>query len=1798
MNAAGAPLSSLGVDCTLVDCGIDSLEDAINSGALDGSTVTLTALLPYLSGVRLGDIADALTTAPRADVRAAVDALAATFTLGTAADIDDLVLGDLPQTLTEVQTTLLGELEAALWSVRFSALLGSMRNPATGLPFSDTDVEAALDAAFDGRLVSDIENLGDATLGDLLAGDDGSFTYADLGPILGLIHVVDVLPGTLTAETGTLGDLLADGELGDLTLLDLLGITADNFADITLTELLVAANTAGALYGFDLADLLLALIGIDLTPFSNIEFTEVETGSLPASILPPVTFVATFEVNDTPNNKTVEVSAQLPATASYVPGSSLIVSENGIVFTAEPIAVGSTLTWTISGAVPGDLVDISFDVKPTVTIGSTSIDATATIVGTDTFGFGAASVTVTEGTEPNDSPNTATPVTPNTVYLTYISSETDNDIFSVTIGDNDELAIQLSSLTADLDVALYGDPANPLEAAALTQASDEAPLEPISDPDQDGANTEPLNDFRRLDEEDSNLQFIDLSNSPGNETELLVTDALPAGTYYVQVFGANGATNTEPAALQIQVVDADDRPVCAANGQIVGGNIGTFPPLAGSTANTLILVNEQRTEALYPGEWADLKSELDAFVNYLTLNPQLGIDPIVVSLDGNGTVQGAYQTWDTDTGCSPESANGVVQAIIEQAIDPLRDNLEHVLVIGGDQVIPMARLLDATGIANEYDYRHEFIGDNAIGNADNINALSASFWDRQYLSDEPYGESAARSLGNRFLYVSDIALGRMVETPDEIEGALQHFQTFNGALDAGTAAILGYDFLVDSSEEIAADLVAAGLTVDDELAAGLDAGGAKWDKDDAARKIIPAAVDAADLISFNGHFDHYRALPADGDQVPGFSNNFLSDTVANAVPGKLEGSIVFSMGCHGGLSVSDLQIANTNGDWAQTFAADQAIFIGNTGFGYGDTEAVAYTEKLMALFAEQAVRPTQVPGAMGTTTIGQALTFAKNEYASDLSVFSVYDEKALMESTFYGIPFYRVGATAVPADPIPANMTSPDSTGNESIAVLADTENNLETTDLGDIYSNPDESGDPQTIVAPGMPIQPSQSFDVTVVDPADSTKLGTVARGAVVLDMESTYVSPTDPVVSAAIFNESLNQPEPALGKVVFPAKPVTINSTTTPGGQRQNLVLATGQFNSDGLVQRLDDNLNVVVYYAEGSDRDFTAPTIGAVESTLTSTAAGAELTVSLKATDTGGADAAVVTRVYLLVAANPGVGTVNWVGVDLVKESGSDEWSGSVLLPTGTNRARFIVQAVDGSGNVGFATNKARNFDDTDTPVVQPPTPGLTVTVDSANLDPGGSGWYTGPVDVTVVSSGQTATYLVQPGGVTTTVPVGGVFTVSRNGVNTVTVTRADGKKITKTVRIDTVNPTVSIAPPANGAVFLESAVPNIGFVCQDPSPTSCVATVNGTAITNGAPLPSAVGSYTVLVTATDVLGNTASKSAGYSVQADVPVGDPPTILEAEVDGVALPGEPIDVYGEFVDGVGPYEILVDWGDGSTCPSAGGCSVEPPGAGMPGIFEATYTYTSGGSYDVVVTITDATGASVSTTLTTATCTIVGTNSNNYIQGTSGDDVICGLDGNDWINGRGGADIIFGGRGHDTIRGGSGPDVLYGGRGNDVLLGQDGDDTLNGGLGWDLLSGGRHGDLLLGRNGNDILLGGSGNDILIGNRGDDKLFGGGGQDDIQGRRDNDFISGSYSADTISGGSGNDRIYGGWGNDTIEGGTGEDWVSAGSGNDTVDGGDDDDDLRGDWGNDTIEGGNGTDRCRGGGGNDQLTGCEL
>lgn len=245
----------------------------------------------------------------------------------------------------------------------------------------------------------------------------------------------------------------------------------------------------------------------------------------------------------------------------------------------------------------------------------------------------------------------------------------------------------------------------------------------------------------------------------------------------------------------------------------------------------------------------------------------------------------------------------------------------------------------------------------------------------------------------------------------------------------------------------------------------------------------------------------------------------------------------------------------------------------------------------------------------------------------------------------------------------------------------------------------------------------------------------------------------------------------------------------------------------------------------------------------------------------------------------------------------------------------------------------------------------------------------------------------------------------------------------------------------------------------------------------------------------------------------------------------------------------------------------------------------------------------------------------MIATNGDDRVLGSNGNDVICGLAGADNLLGGNGADRLFGDAGMDTIAGENGNDQLFGGAGDDdlsggnsqdTLFGDDGNDTLNGNSGDDQLDGGAGNDIMRGEAGQDELSGGigddnlnggNGDDTLTGALGDDQLFGEGGQDRLDGGNGDDTLDGGRGDDTLIGGTGNDTLIGGDNNDTLYGGSteadddlsGTDNLSGGNGDDRLYGGDDSDMLDGGANNDQLFGGDGIDTLSGGRGDDRLFG---
>ena len=210
---------------------------------------------------------------------------------------------------------------------------------------------------------------------------------------------------------------------------------------------------------------------------------------------------------------------------------------------------------------------------------------------------------------------------------------------------------------------------------------------------------------------------------------------------------------------------------------------------------------------------------------------------------------------------------------------------------------------------------------------------------------------------------------------------------------------------------------------------------------------------------------------------------------------------------------------------------------------------------------------------------------------------------------------------------------------------------------------------------------------------------------------------------------------------------------------------------------------------------------------------------------------------------------------------------------------------------------------------------------------------------------------------------------------------------------------------------------------------------------------------------------------------------------------------------------------------------------------------------------------------------------TIVGTDGNDHLTGTPGDDVVWLGDGNDGFQGGGGNDTICGGPGKDGLYGGAGDDWIDGQRGGDYsLVGGEGDDIVHGGPGDErgILSGDEFGVDAVGDTGSDQVFGDDGDDMLKGEpgMGEDTFDGGPGTDTVSyylsggpvsldvgratatGADPGDAVDhlagiesywGSEFADVLRGSAGDDVINGIYGDDVVRGRHGDDTLTVSAG---------------------------------------------
>jgi hypothetical protein len=1599
-------------DCDVIDCRQPNgftLGEGLDAGALPAD-LTLADVQPGLFGLRLADLVGANPSfteeALRAFSGALVDVDGTPLTLGDAADAgfapdgipvelfsayDEATIADERLLFSGwrlvdfagLATGLdLDDLEAAVanWAATSTLQVGDLTGK---IPLAKAD-GTPKDGLFDGELW--VDTLAVSTLVDAAPG----LTVGDVWPLLRPLRVEHLRSATdepfsivSSAASTTLGSVLVGDDpyptasrLEGLLWGDIVGSAGTEPAPGA--ELFTVDSVIGAFTGVTLGEFLRAAQPITDQRTEEIDLSAIDLADYATGATVQFDVDITVEGGNRPQSTRIVVT--LPEGSRYVPDSAAIagfdLDENELA-ELEPTTFGDTLVWQIANLLPDTPYTLQFETRSSERVGTVVTAATAQLASVDLFAFDSAAVEYREALEPNNTPSQADvqpQIETDQIVLSQISSATDVDIFAFDVTTpGQRVGGVLWNLPADYDLTIIGPGTTPLSATSGRTR------ESVGDTDSSilgGATSSTLSDAGQY-QPPSGLSVISRSTSRGTASENLApVPTFVPGRYYLVVSPYDGAFGDVPYALRL-LSDAPvvAPPVCSTVTVFPnpGGSAPALAPLP-SDIDTLFVINHDRMARQYGDTEADrVVAEIQALNGALDGDlAGLQLSAGVLDLGSQAQLGSAYSAWDARP-CEIGLANSVVRETIDVLGDVYDANpgIENVVLVGSDRIIPFARIADRTLIGNEQSYASTFAGDTS-------SPLYAALQAGTFFSDDPFVDTSPTLVNDRALYVAEKAVGRLVETPAEIIGQLQSFADRDGTIRVDSATVAGYDFLADSSEEIADRLGPDGrfvgpvqVPVDDDLIRE------DWTAPELAAKFFPQNASTPGIGVINGHFSHQGTQSALGSAT---SNEDDALFVGDIGTTDFTGSLLFTVGCHSGLTADEFIPGALGASWAESLAgAGASAYIAQSGFGYGSTDSIQLTERLLSTFASR---------LDGNYTIGEALTLAKNEYLAPLSAISVYDEKSLQQAILYGLPFSTPDVANPPAPPSAPDrlvLTDTDITGLRTASLNPEFEIDRVERDRGTVFEIDGESYAPS-----GQPLQPIISVDATGPDSDDDRTPEDRLHGALLLGGVAYTVdrSPIDPVYNTPTINRGAVEPEIQPIDAVFPISPLGVSEADTEFGLREYVAIQPGRFTAtepDGSGdQVLYENLSIQTLHSQ-SDDDWTAPTVSSVNQTVS--AGALSVTVATPDDDVAGVVVAVVENLASATAESPAL----WRSFNLTP-SNDGRWSGGTnLLDSCTETLEYLVQIFDDAGNVRVMSNKASGFVSSCKGEAPPPQDtALQAVPRPANLD-AGSDWYVGPVSVDITSTLPGPFSYRLDGGAPTVLESGVTsFEITGDGIRSFIVQSAGSSlQAAGTVKIDTGNaaPSVAITSPT-GDVIAGSPF-TVAFSCQDPSLLSCEGTLSTDSggdpisVISGQRITAVSGEYTLSVVADDAVSTTGPSVPVTRVFTASAVAPTITSLIGPVTPEQI-GTQSTITVEFEDpelSLDEYTVEFDWGtdltgeavaascvatsavSGATAEST--CSLTEPTTGVPGVATGTVGYAKPGVYSVDVTITDRSGLS-----------------------------------------------------------------------------------------------------------------------------------------------------------------------------------------------------------------------------------------
>lgn len=716
------------------------------------------------------------------------------------------------------------------------------------------------------------------------------------------------------------------------------------------------------------------------------------------------------------------------------------------------------------------------------------------------------------------------------------------------------------------------------------------------------------------------------------------------------------------------------RAVDASSNQNVGEDISNndfyIVQATTSSIKTIILYSPSRFENLYPGSSSLLSERLARLISNDKVNG------FIVNIDNIEGIVELYSQWDNNP-TNQQLANDIANTIrnyIKNLVKNVYTNAEYLIILGEDRIIPHFRIPDSTiSSFSEDDYSNEVNCLTTVGSAicQNYFLTDNNYGDLGHIENGIEKEYEETNAGCNYMALPDLAIGRLIETPQQIAEAIDKFITLDGeirldSLNRADIFVCGWTFLNDSSEEISTKYDNE-FVVDNLL-------GDSWNGNTFKNYLLSQPHH---LNSINSHANHYSFIVPDRAVT-------VSEIDSEFSGSPLLGSIIYSPGCHSGLNVPS---SFTNSLDIPEIMLEKGVLahVGNTGFGWGLKHGIGYSEKLMDLITEKILQKNEF-------ALGKVLNEAKYDYFLQDKRYDVFDEKILFESTLYGFPMFKIilrenQYKEIKTDfPGPLGPDEDEVNGiklkkklinsNESNALPPGvTELSLQF-DFGpqtyQLINTPDGSYYKLNGRANGEAGDALQPLFVY-----ESRLSGVVSHGVIFTGGSFNKIENFDPAIAAPQSSSPIIPPEPIAPiamtivptvNVIHPTQPSSILATTT----LTKMTVYTGYFDSDSNIETLFNRMNFSIYYSNSNDT--TPPTIlDPGPNNNLHTLNGTLCEFSVNASDASG-----VYRVIITYSD----GILEWQSIDLQYDTSSSLWKGSIKLK---RNIKYFVQAVDKAGNV---------------------------------------------------------------------------------------------------------------------------------------------------------------------------------------------------------------------------------------------------------------------------------------------------------------------------------------------------------------------------------------------------------------------------------------------------------------------------------------------------------------------------------